>query len=42
MTSIETVATIATKGQITLPKSIRQALGVDSGDKVKFHLCLGQ
>ncbi|MCA1792434.1 MAG: type II toxin-antitoxin system PrlF family antitoxin [Desulfobacteraceae bacterium] len=26
------------KGQITLPKSIRQAMGVDSGDKIKFHL----
>ncbi|MCF8091789.1 MAG: type II toxin-antitoxin system PrlF family antitoxin [Desulfotignum sp.] len=38
MASIETVATITTKGQITLPKSIRQALGVDSGDKIKFHL----
>ena len=38
MESIETVATITTKGQITLPKSIRQALGVDSGDKIKFYL----
>jgi antitoxin PrlF len=38
MASIETVATITTKGQITLPKSIRQALGVASGDKIKFHL----
>lgn len=38
MTSIETVATITTKGQITVPKSIRQALGVDAGDKIKFHL----
>ena len=38
MASIETVATITTKGQITLPKSIRQALGVDSGDKIKFSL----
>jgi len=38
MASIETVATITTKGQITLPKSIRQALGVDSGDKIKFYL----
>lgn len=38
MASIETVATITAKGQITLPKSIRQALGVDFGDKIKFHL----
>ena len=38
MASIETVAIIITKGQITLPKSIRQALGVDAGDKIKFHL----
>ena len=36
MSRIHEVATITSKGQITLPKSIRQALGVDSGGKVAF------
>ena len=38
MTTIHEVVTITAKGQITLPKSIRQALGVDCGDKVAFDL----
>jgi antitoxin PrlF len=29
MSHIQEVATITSKGQITLPKAIRQALGVD-------------
>jgi antitoxin PrlF len=36
MPRIHEVATITSKGQITLPKPIRQALGVDSGGKVAF------
>src|SRR3989338_869094 len=36
MSRIHEVATITSKGQITLPKSIRQALGVDAGGKVAF------
>ena len=32
------VVTITSKGQITLPKPIRQALGVDYGGKVAFDL----
>jgi antitoxin PrlF len=36
MPAIHEVATITSKGQITLPKSIRQALGVDAGCKVAF------
>ena len=31
MPTIHEVATITSKGQITLPKPIRQALGVDAG-----------
>ena len=31
MPAIHEVATITSKGQITLPKPIRQALGVDFG-----------
>lgn len=38
MSAIHEVTTITSKGQITLPKSIRQALGVDLGAKVAFDL----
>lgn len=38
MPTIHEVATITSKGQITLPKSIRQVLGVDYGGKVAFDL----
>lgn len=36
MPAIHEVATITSKGQITLPKPIRQVLGVDAGGKVAF------
>ena len=29
-------ATVTTKGQITIPKDIRERLGVESGDRVNF------
>lgn len=29
-------ATITSKGQITIPKEVREALGVGSGDRVEF------
>jgi len=29
-------ATLTSKGQITVPKSVRNALGLDSGDRVEF------
>ena len=38
MSAVHEVATITSKGQITLPKRIRQALGVDFGGKVAFDL----
>ena len=38
MPVIHEVATITAKGQITLPKPIRQALGVGYGGKVAFDL----
>ncbi len=28
------IATISSKGQITVPKSVREALGLNSGDKI--------
>lgn len=42
MPAIHEVATLTSKGQITLPKSIRQALGVDTGGKVAFDLRDGE
>lgn len=38
MPVIHGVATLTSKGQITLPKPIRQALGVDAGSKLAFSL----
>ena len=38
MSIIHEVATITAKGQVTLAKPIRQALGVDVGAKVAFEL----
>ena len=31
-------ATITSKGQITLPKEVRNHLGVDAGDQVEFRV----
>lgn len=38
MPAVHEIATLTSKGQITLPKPIRQALGVDYGGKVAFDL----
>jgi len=38
MHSVHAVATVTSEGQITLPKPIRQALGVGVGGKVAFDL----
>lgn len=42
MPNINESATLTSKGQITLPKAIRQALGVTTGQKVNFELCDGK
>ena len=42
MPNIQEQATLTSKGQITLPKSIRQALGVTTGGKVAFELRGGE
>lgn len=42
MPTIHEVATLTSKGQITLPKSIRQALGADTGSKLAFELRGGE
>lgn len=36
--SIEEVSTITAKGQTTIPKAVRQALGVDYGGKIAFRV----
>lgn len=38
MPAIEEVCTITAKGQTTVPKSIRQALGVGYGGKIAFRV----
>ena len=38
MPVIHEVATLTAKGRITLPRSVRQALGVEAGAKVSFEL----
>lgn len=42
MPEIHEIATLTSKGQITLPKPIRQVLGVDTGAKVAFDLRAGE
>ncbi|WJV25590.1 MULTISPECIES: type II toxin-antitoxin system PrlF family antitoxin [Pseudomonas] len=42
MHDIHEVATLTAKGQLTLPKPIRQALGVSVGGKVAFDLRDGE
>lgn len=37
-TIIEEVATITAKGQTTVPKAVRQALGVSQGDRIAFRV----
>lgn len=38
MPPVHATATITSKGQVTLPKPIRQALGVDAGSRIAFDL----
>ncbi len=32
------MATVTSKGQVTLPKDVRQALGVDVGGQIEFEI----
>jgi antitoxin PrlF len=42
MPSIQEIATLTSKGQITLPKAVRQILGVETGGKVAFEVRDGE
>ncbi len=39
---IEEISTITAKGQTTVPKAVRQALGVDRGGKIAYRIEDGQ
>ena len=38
MPNVHATATITSKAQVTLPKAVRQALGVDAGSRISFDL----
>lgn len=40
--AIHELATLTSKGQITLPKSVRQVLGVDTGSQLAFEVRNGE
>jgi antitoxin PrlF len=42
MPAIHEIATLTSKGQITLPKSVRQLLGLDTGGKIAFDVRGGE
>ena len=35
---MDTIARMSSKGQITIPKTVRDALGIGEGDQVAFHV----
>jgi antitoxin PrlF len=39
---IEEISTITAKGQTTVPKAVRQALGVDYGGKIAYRIQKGR
>jgi len=42
MPAIHEIATLTSKGQVTLPKSVRQLLGLDTGGKIAFDVRDGE
>ncbi|HDS0916535.1 TPA: AbrB/MazE/SpoVT family DNA-binding domain-containing protein [Pseudomonas putida] len=42
MPAIHKIAALTSKGQITLPKSFRQLLGIDTGGKIAFDVRDGE
>jgi antitoxin PrlF len=39
---VDVPATVTSKGQVTLPKSVRDALGLTAGDRVLFRVLDGR
>jgi len=39
---VDVPATVTSKGQITIPKAVRVALGLDEGDQVLFRVYKGR
>ncbi len=39
---MEIAATVTSKGQVTLPKAVRDALGVHEGDRIVFRVLEGR
>ena len=35
---MESAARVTSKGQVTIPKTVREALGIDTGDAVVFRI----
>ena len=35
---MDAAATVSSKGQVTIPKEVRQALGIERGDKLVFRV----
>jgi AbrB family looped-hinge helix DNA binding protein len=35
---VDTAATVTSKGQVTIPKVVREALGIKAGDEVVFRV----
>jgi len=35
---VDVAAKVTSKGQVTLPKAVREALGIESGDEVVFRV----
>ena len=36
--SVEVAGTVSSKGQITIPKHVREALGIEPGDPLEFEV----
>lgn len=35
---MDVAAKVSSKGQVTVPKAVREALGIEEGDQVVFHV----
>lgn len=42
MPAIHEIATLTSEGEVTLPKSVRQLLGIDTGGKIAFDVRAGE